>query len=49
LVENKFGLEMVDIVIPQSTLELQGLYISIGTYIFYEMLELLQDLNMGIA
>jgi len=51
LVEDKFGIEMVDKIINQSKLESEGVYTSIGTYRFSEMLQLLQNLNenTGIA
>jgi hypothetical protein len=51
LVEDKFGIEMVDKIIYQSKLESEGVYTSIGTYRFSEMLQLLQNLNenTGIA
>jgi hypothetical protein len=51
LVETKFGFEMVDKIIMQSELESKGVYTSIGTYKFSEMLQLLQNLNKntGIA
>lgn len=53
LVEEKFGLEMVDKIITQSeaNLESNGIYTSIGTYSFSEMLSLLTNLstNTGIA
>ncbi|WP_298778511.1 heme NO-binding domain-containing protein [uncultured Polaribacter sp.] len=45
LVETKFGFEMVDKIIMQSKLESNGVYTSIGTYKFSEMLHLLQNLN----
>ncbi|WP_111309982.1 heme NO-binding domain-containing protein [Confluentibacter sediminis] len=45
LVEDKFGLEMVDKIINQSKLESHGAYTSIGTYKFSEMLQLLQHLS----
>lgn len=45
LVETKFGLEMVDNIITQSNLESQGVYTSIGTYSFSEMLSLLKSLS----
>jgi hypothetical protein len=45
LVENKFGLEMVDEIITNSALPSQGIYTSIGTYSFSEMLQLLQNLS----
>lgn len=51
LVEDKFGLEMVDKIISASELESNGIYTSIGTYSFSEMLQLLQHLsaNTGIS
>lgn len=51
LVEEKFGLEMVDKIISASELESNGIYTSIGTYSFSEMLQLLQHLsaNTGIS
>ena len=51
LVEDKFGLEMVDKIITQSELESNGAYTAIGTYKFSEMLQLLQNLsnNTGIS
>ena len=45
LVENKFGLEMVDTIISKSDLTSNGIYTSVGTYSFSEMLQLLQHLN----
>ena len=45
LVEDKFGLEMVDKIINASNLESNGIYTSIGTYRFSEMLQLLQHLS----
>ena len=45
LVEDKFGLEMVDKIIENSNLESNGIYTSIGTYAFSEMLQLLQHLS----
>ena len=51
LVEDKFGLEMVDKIISQSNLESEGAYTSVGTYSFSEMLQLLTNLsgNTGIS
>ncbi|TVZ56428.1 heme-NO-binding protein [Lutibacter sp. Hel_I_33_5] len=51
LVEDKFGLEMVDTIIEQSKLESGGSYTSIGTYKFAEMLSLLSNLsnNTGLS
>lgn len=45
LVEDKFGLEMVDKIINESNLESNGIYTSVGTYKFSEMLQLLQHLS----
>lgn len=45
LVEDKFGLEMVDKIIEQSNLESGGVYTSIGTYDFSEMLGLVSNLS----
>ncbi|WP_117885686.1 heme NO-binding domain-containing protein [Aureibaculum luteum] len=51
LVEDKFGLEMVDKIINESDLESNGAYTAVGTYSFSEMLQLLQHLseNTGIS
>ncbi|AEH01182.1 heme NO-binding domain-containing protein [Lacinutrix sp. 5H-3-7-4] len=51
LVEDKFGLEMVDNIISSSNLESGGAYTAVGTYSFSEMLQLLQHLssNTGIS
>ena len=50
LVEDKFGLEMVDKIIEDSNLESNGIYTAVGTYNFSEMLQLLSNLssNTGI-
>lgn len=45
LVEDKFGLEVLDKIITQSDLESGGVYTSVGTYKFSEMLQLLQHLS----
>jgi hypothetical protein len=45
LVEDKFGIEMVDKIITSSDLKSNGIYTSIGTYSFSEMLQLLQNLS----
>ena len=45
LVEEKFGLKMVDRIINQSDLESQGIYTSVGTYEFNEMLQLISHLS----
>ncbi|MEY8850062.1 heme NO-binding domain-containing protein [Psychroserpens sp. XS_ASV72] len=51
LVEDKFGMEMVDKIISSSTLESNGIYTAVGTYRFSEMLQLLKHLseNTGIS
>jgi len=45
LVEEKFGLEMVDKIINQSKLESEGIYTAVGTYDFSEMLQLITHLS----
>lgn len=45
LVEHKFGLEVVDEIIEKSNLPSKGVYTSIGTYDFSEMLSLLKHLS----
>lgn len=45
LVEEKFGLAMVDTIINQSELDSGGAYTSIGTYEFSEMLQLITNLS----
>ncbi|MBL85839.1 MAG: hypothetical protein CMO82_04185 [Winogradskyella sp.] len=45
LVEEKFGLAMVDKIITQSTLESGGAYTAVGTYNFSEMLQLISHLS----
>jgi len=45
LVEEKFGLEMVDKIINQSDLESSGVYTAVGTYDFSEMLQLVTHLS----
>lgn len=45
LVEDKFGIEMVDAIIAKSKLESEGIYTAIGTYNFSEMLQLLKNLS----
>ncbi|ARV05454.1 hypothetical protein BTO04_01540 [Polaribacter sp. SA4-10] len=51
LVEEKFGLEMVDKIITQSKLKSEGVYTAVGTYSFSEMLQLLENLsnNTGVS
>lgn len=45
LVEDKFGLEMVDRIIENSNLKSNGIYTSVGTYSFSEMLQLITNLS----
>jgi Haem-NO-binding len=45
LVEQKFGLGMVDKIINQSELKSGGIYTSVGTYEFGEMLQLISHLS----
>ena len=45
LVEEKFGLGMVDKIINQSKLDSGGVYTSVGTYEFSEMLQLISHLS----
>ena len=45
LVENKFGLVVVDEIIQKSNLPSQGIYTAVGTYAFSEMLSLLKHLS----
>ena len=45
LVEDKFGLTMVDTIINESELESQGIYTSVESYSFSEMLSLLSNLS----
>lgn len=45
LVEEKFGIEMVDRIISNSDLKSKGIYTSVGTYSFSEMLQLLNQLS----
>ena len=45
LVEEKFGIEMVDEIITASNLESGGAYTAVGTYKFVEMINLLTALS----
>lgn len=45
LVEDKFGIEMVDKIVTSSNLKSEGIYTSVGTYEFSEMLQLLTHLS----
>ncbi|PQV50411.1 heme-NO-binding protein [Jejuia pallidilutea] len=46
MVEEKYGLEMVDDIIQNSNLPSKGAYTAVGTYKFSEMLELFQNLSL---
>lgn len=45
LVEDKFGIEMVDRIISEAQLESKGVYTAVGTYKFGEMLQLVTNLS----
>ncbi|MGB5819031.1 MAG: heme NO-binding domain-containing protein [Saonia sp.] len=45
MVESKFGLEVVDAIIEDSDLPSQGIYTSVGTYDFNEMVHLITNLS----
>lgn len=45
LVENKFGMEMVDKILSGSELPSNGIYTAVGTYSFSEMVSLLSNLS----
>lgn len=47
LVEEKFGLVMVDKIIAQSELDSGGAYTAVGTYEFNEMLQLITNLSQN--
>ena len=49
LVEEKFGLEVVNEIIESSDLKSKGVYTSIGTYPFYEMLQLVSSLSKQVS
>ena len=49
LVEDKFGLVMVDKIIEQSELDSGGAYTAVGTYEFSEMLQLVTNLSNNTA
>lgn len=48
MVETKFGLAIVDDIIEASDLPSDGVYTSVGTYDFNEMVALLQSLNKKV-
>ena len=45
MVESKFGLETVDTIIESANLPSQGIYTSVGTYDFNEMVGLITELD----
>lgn len=45
MVESKFGLETVDTIIESANLPSQGIYTSVGTYDFNEMVGLVKELD----
>ena len=45
MVESKFGLEVVDSIIESSNLDSEGIYTSVGTYDFNEMVSLITNLS----
>ncbi len=45
MVESKFGLETVDLIIENSDLSSDGIYTSVGTYDFNEMVSLITSLS----
>lgn len=45
LVQDKFGIEMVDTIVEASELKSGGVYTSVGTYEFSEMLQLITHLS----
>ncbi len=45
MVEDKFGLETVDSIIENSNLPSEGIYTSVGTYDFNEMVSLITSLH----
>ena len=49
LVEDRFGLEIIDRIINSSNLESNGIYTAIGTYEFSEMLQLLHFLSEKVG
>lgn len=48
MVESKFGLEIVDQIIEQSNLPSEGVYTSVGTYEFNEMVSLITQLSSKV-
>ena len=48
MVESKFGLETVDNIIENSNLPSEGIYTSVGTYSFNEMVSLITSLSTEV-
>ena len=48
MVESKFGLEIVDDIIEQANLPSEGVYTSVGTYEFNEMVSLISQLSSKV-
>lgn len=48
MVESKFGLEITDTIIENSNLPSEGIYTSVGTYDFNEMLSLITNLSKEV-
>lgn len=48
LVEDRFGIEVLDSIIENSNLESKGVYTAVGTYSHFEMVELLTNLSSTI-
>lgn len=48
MVEEKFGLEVVDTIIEASSLSSEGIYTSVGTYDFNEMVSLISTLSKEV-
>ncbi len=48
MVESKFGLEVVDTIIEDSNLASEGIYTSVGTYEFAEMISLITNLSNNV-
>ena len=49
MVEEEFGLEVVDSIIMKSKLSSEGVYTSVGTYDFFEMQQLIVNLSKEIG
>ncbi len=49
MVETAYGLDTVDLIIERSDLESRGIYTSVGTYNFHEMLNLITNLSEEVS